>query len=106
MGPGVALLARCESPLDAANPSADSIASQVKVGVALFLMMETTDFTVEPEIDKDLEKRLNSERRNKRRLWTAEAVDKYKIRSDEAKIKANDAKELEKSKKRPRRYVS
>ena len=68
--------------------------------------METTDYSVEPEIDKDLEKRLNSELRNKRRLWTAEAVDKYKIRSDEAKIKADNAKELEKSKKRPRRYVS
>ncbi|GHJ90469.1 hypothetical protein NliqN6_6871 [Naganishia liquefaciens] len=76
----------------------------IKVGVALFLIMETTDYSVEPEIDKDLEKRLNTERRNKRRLWTAEAVDKYKIRSDEAKMKVEHRKELEKSKKRPRRF--
>lgn len=69
-------------------------------------MMETTDFSVDPGIDKELEKRLSSERRNKRRVWTAEAVDKYKIRSDEAKIKKENKKELEKSKKRPRRYVS
>lgn len=68
--------------------------------------METADFSVDPQIDKDLEKRLNSERRNKRKLWTAERVDKYKIRVDETKIKNQNAKELEKSRKRPRRYVS
>lgn len=76
------------------------------MAVALFLLMETSDFSVEPKIDADLEKRLKTELRAKRRVWTAERIDKYKIRSDENKIKEQNKKELEKSRRRPRRYVS
>ncbi|KAJ9124830.1 hypothetical protein QFC24_003199 [Naganishia onofrii] len=66
--------------------------------------METADFSVEPKIDKDLEKKLKTELRAKRRVWTAERIDKYKIRSDENKIKEKNKKELEKSRRRPRRF--
>lgn len=79
---------------------------QVKILVALFLMMETADFSVPPQPDKTLEEKQNSERRAKRKLWTAQGLDKYKIRSDEGKIKVENARELEKSRKRPRRFVS
>lgn len=79
---------------------------QVKILVALFLMMETADFSVPPQPDKDLADRLDSERRNKRKLWTAQGVDKYKVRSDVQKIKEQNDRDLEKSRKRPRRFVS
>jgi hypothetical protein len=85
---------------------ANTISPQVKVAVSLFLLMETADVSVEPKIDKDLEKRLKTELRAKRRVWTAERIDKYKIRSDENKIKEQNKKELEKSRRRPRRFVS
>lgn len=53
-----------------------------------------------------MEAKLNAERRAKRKVWTAQGLDKYKIRSDEGKIKVQNARELEKSRKRPRRFVS
>ncbi|KAJ9107173.1 hypothetical protein QFC19_002833 [Naganishia cerealis] len=66
--------------------------------------METADYTAEAKVDKEVEKKLNNERRGKRRLWTAEGVDKYKMRSDLKKLEDQNTKELERSRQRPRRF--
>lgn len=68
-------------------------------------MSTTTDYSVSPKIDKDLEDDLRRSLRTERKLKTARGEEKGKVAAWEKTMKAKNEVEVAKTKSRPKRYV-